>query len=317
MTKPHYKAVFISPHLDDAVFSCGGQIAHLVQQGPVLVLNLFTGYLSEVKVRAVVLGAERYEEEAAAARFLGFASHNLGELDVSFRREAYRSLGNIFRPPVAEDLAPYLPDLRQRVLAYLEGVSYEQLYVPLGIGWHVDHILAYLIFEPWLGRAGLIHYEDAPYCLIPHATRYRINELGRQHADPQDKTLAPVNALQAWWAAAKGYASTALMKNLKPWPVRLAAVPVVSFYLYRLISLHRKTARQHPPHLTLTPLALTPLPSAAFARKLQAMALYPSQFQEFFAGPQDCARLYALYARQIHPALSPLERYWRITPDQE
>ena len=85
-----YKAVFVSPHLDDAVFSCGGEMSRLTKERPVLVLNIFTEYLSEIKVHAVVLGAKRYAEERAAARFLGFESQNLGELDVSFRREAYR-----------------------------------------------------------------------------------------------------------------------------------------------------------------------------------------------------------------------------------
>ena len=70
--KRRYRAVVISPHLDDAVFSCGGAIAAMVEEGPVLVLNLFTGYLSTMKIHGAVLGEERYQEERDAARFLGF-----------------------------------------------------------------------------------------------------------------------------------------------------------------------------------------------------------------------------------------------------
>ena len=51
MDKKRYRAVIVSPHLDDAVFSCGGAIAQMVTEGPVLVLNIFTRYLSEVKIR--------------------------------------------------------------------------------------------------------------------------------------------------------------------------------------------------------------------------------------------------------------------------
>ena len=70
--KTRYRAVFISPHLDDAVFSCGGRIAQLVKEGPVLVFNIFTRYLSEVKIRGVVLGEERYLEEKFGLAYLGY-----------------------------------------------------------------------------------------------------------------------------------------------------------------------------------------------------------------------------------------------------
>ncbi len=312
MSAPRYKAVFVSPHLDDAVFSCGGEIARLAAQGPVLVLNLFTRYLGEVKLRAVVLGEERYREEAAAAEFLGFESHNFGELDVSFRRPAYRSLGNIFRPPVREDMEDYLPALRERVFAWLADVDYERLYVPLGVGWHVDHVLAHLLFEPWIGRDGLIHYEDAPYCLIPHAARHRLNELGAYPRQPNDSTLAPVPEGRAWRETVTAYADTALMKNLRPAVVRWSALPVVGIYLYRLIALHRRLAATASPSRHLD--AQVSVLDEVFARKTQAMALYASQFREFFADAADCERLYTAYAAGIGFAGGPVERYWTIRP---
>lgn len=312
MTRHRYKAVFVSPHLDDAVFSCGGEIARLVQEGPVLVLNLFTRYLSEVKVRAVVLGDERYQEEQAAAQFLGFASHNFGELDVSFRRPAYRSLGNIFRSPVREDLEHYLPGLRERVFAYLAGIDYERLYVPLAIGWHVDHMLTHLLFEPWIGRDKLIHYEDAPYCLIPHATRYRLNELGTYPLQAGDRSLAPTGEWSAWWSTSMAYADTALMKNLRPRIVRWFAVPVVSIYLYRHMALHRRLAAITPQRWTLQP-HIRPI-GDVFVRKLEAMTLYHSQFREFFTDREDCERLYTAYASLTQLQNGPIERYWKLRP---
>ena len=311
MTGPHYKAIFVSPHLDDAVFSCGGEIARLVREGPVLVLNLFTRYLSEVKVRAIVLGDERYREEQAAAQCLGYASHNFGELDVSFRRPAYRSLGNIFRPPVIEDIEGYLPELRLRVFAYLAGIDYERLYVPLGIGWHVDHVLTHLLFEPWHGRASLWHYEDAPYCLLPHTTRYRLDELGAYPREAEDLSLAPCGEWRAWWQTAMAYADTALMKNLRPWVVRKSAVPVVSVYLYRLMALHRRLARSCPPSRVLHP-SVRPV-GDVYAAKLVAMALYQSQFQEFFSDMEDCKSLYQGYARRMRHQGEPVERYWELS----
>lgn len=304
--KPHYRAVFISPHLDDAVFSCGGTIAKLVEEGPVLVLNLFTRYLSEVKVRGVVLGDERYKEEANAARFLGFESRNLGELDVSFRRDAYRQLGNIFRPPVAQDL-DWLPTLREKVFAVLAELDYQQLYVPLGIGWHVDHVLTHLLFESWAERENLLYYEDAPYCCIPHSTRYRLNELATYPRASNDLSLASTNEIRAWWQSSMAYADTALMKNLKPWIIRQFAVPAVIFYLYRLMALHRNQASATPKR-RLQPLVM-PI-AGQFERKVEAMALYRSQFKEFFSSREDCIATLMGYASRSQGGVGPVERYW-------
>lgn len=304
--RPKYRAVFISPHLDDAVFSCGGLIAQLVKEGPVLVLNLFTRYLSEVKIRGVVLSDQRYHEEAAAAQYLGFESRNLGELDVSFRRDAYRSLGNIFRPPVEQDL-DWLPDLRSKVFSVLSEIDFYQIYIPLGIGWHVDHVLTHLLFESWVGRDDLFFYEDAPYCCIPHSTRYRLNEIATYPRESTDRTLAPINEVRAWWETSMAYADTALMKNLRPWLVRKFAVPAVSFYLFRLMALHRWRAVASS-KIGLTPVLL-PI-SGEFERKVDAMALYKSQFNEFFAGRDDCIATSRDYGHRIGAGSGLMERYW-------
>ena len=311
--RPHYRAVFISPHLDDAVFSCGATIDRLVKEGtgPVLVLNLFSRYLSEVKIRGVVLGDERYQEEANAAQFLGFESRNLGELDVSFRREPYKKLGNIFRPPVADDLA-WLPTLREKVFALLSEMDYDQLYVPLGIGWHVDHVLTYQLFEPWANRPNLFFYEDAPYCCIPHSTRYRLNELATYPREASDQTLAPIDENLAWREASSAYAETALMKNIRPWIVRKIAVPVVSFYLHRLMAFHRKVSTSSQKK-TLMPV-IVPI-SLQLDRKVDAMTLYPSQFDEFFLSRQDCVKTLSSYAQNAQGREAKAEvseRFWVI-----
>lgn len=306
--KKRYRAVIVSPHLDDAVFSCGGLITQMVAEGPVLVLNIFTRYLSEVKIRGVVLGNERYQEEAAAASFLGFESRNLGELDVSFRRDAYRKLGNIFRQPVKEDM-DWLPTLREKVFAALAELEYQQLYVPLGIGWHVDHVLTHLLFDAWTRPAQLVYYEDAPYCCIPHSTRYRLNEIAFYLSQPHDQSLAPMNETRAWWQSAMAYADTALMKNLQPGIVRRFAVPVVAFYLYRLMAAHRDLARTSSKR-PLTPQLVSIV--EGFDAKVDAMMLYVSQFREFFSSREDCVETLQDYAHRTDSKSSYSERYWVV-----
>ena len=66
-----YRAVVLSPHLDDAVFSCAAAIRQLRQQGPVLVINIFTRYLATSTLKhGVPLVDSRHDEERAAAAFL-------------------------------------------------------------------------------------------------------------------------------------------------------------------------------------------------------------------------------------------------------
>jgi len=304
--RSRYRAVIISPHLDDAVFSCAGAIADLVNEGPVLVLNLFTRYLSDLKMHGAVLGEERYQEELEAARYLGFESRNLGELDAPFRRDAYRKLGNIFRPPVQEDI-DWLPSLRDRVFAILNEIDFDRIFVPLGVGWHVDHVVTHLLFDGWAEGAELLYYEDASYCCIPHATRYRLNDVAVYRRSPADKTLAPINEVRAWWQAAMYYADTALMKNLRPWVVRQLAVPVVGFYLYRLMAAHRG---QVGVHRKMRLKSLVKSIDQHVDQKVAAMSLYGSQFKEFFTSREDCiATLYG-YANRMQIDIGPVERYW-------
>jgi LmbE family N-acetylglucosaminyl deacetylase len=306
MERPRYRAVIISPHLDDAVFSCGGLIAKLALEGPVLVLNLFTHYLANLKIHGAVLGDGRYQEEANAARFLGFESRTLGELDAPFRRKAYRQLGNLFRPPCNEDMQ-WLPEFRLKLFAVLVEFDFDQIYVPLGIGWHVDHVLAHMAFEPWAQHHQLLYYEDAPYCCIPHATRYRLNDLAHYRLTTNDTSLQPSNELRAWWQAAMTYANTALMKNLQPWIVRKFAVPGVSYYLFRLMARHRRDA----PHAAKRQLQPVLVPMAAqWEQKIGAMTLYRSQFGEFFTSRQDCLHTLSAYAQVMGSPDAVVERYW-------
>ncbi|MBL0348911.1 MAG: PIG-L family deacetylase [Elusimicrobia bacterium] len=300
-----YRAVFLSPHLDDAVFSCGGLLARLAKTGPVLVLNLFTEFPRPIKNRGIVLGSERYKEEVAAARLLGFESRRLGEPDAVYRDPAYESLGNLFRPPQTSDEAGF-PALREKVDGALKGIVFNALYVPLGIGWHVDHVLTHRLIEKTSLGTRLIYYEDAPYCLLPHTTRYRFNDLGSASPLPGDESLAPASILRSWIETSRAYMDTALMRNLRPALLRLAARPVVTAYLLRLLASHARPPAGPGPGWESTVVGVRP----EFEKKLDAMELYQSQFREFFLSREDCARQFRLYAERVTGRPDPVERYW-------
>jgi len=303
----HYRAVVVSPHLDDAVFSCGGAMQQWLTEGPVLVLNLFTGYQADLKIHGAVLGPERLQEEAEAAKFLGFESQNLGELDAPFRRAAYRQLGNLFRPPVAQDIN-WLPTLRGRVLGVLSKLEFDALYVPLAVGWHVDHVLTHKVFDDCSYGDKLFYYEDAPYCCIPHATRYRLDGVAKYPRQAEDLSLAPTNMVRAWWQAFRAYAGTALMRNLQPWVLRQVAIPAVGFYLWRLMARYRQMGSAIRAR-TLRPVLISVTEN--FDQKIVAMMRYRSQYGEFFSSRQDGSATLSSYCRSMGRADSVVERYWR------
>ncbi|MGA7800604.1 MAG: PIG-L family deacetylase [Gammaproteobacteria bacterium] len=302
-----FKAVFISPHLDDAVLACGGTIAQLAASDPVLVVNVFTQYPSRFHKGAINAGRERYAEERNAARFLGYRSVNLGETDAIFRKTTRGSAGRLFRPPEPPDIAR-IGNLSTRIGECLAGIEYETLYVPMGIGWHVDHMLCHLATRQYLGRPNVFLYEDAPYCLVPNATRYRVHELGRA---PADTGLAPpsfAGLLSDWRVTSRSYLGTAPVASIRPYPLRLAANMVVAGYLGRLMARHLRTP--DGPKYRLGALAHDV--SEAFDRKISACYLYESQINDFFFDRSDCAGRYSRYSETLGKPGRQYERFWEL-----
>lgn len=308
-----YRAVIVSPHLDDAVFSCAAELMRLRAEGPVLVVNIFTRYGPPTKRRGVVLGDMRYQEEANAAAALGYEFINLGELDASCRRPEYRSLGNIFRPPVPAD-EPYGEALRLRLLDILQPLSFNTLYVPLGVGWHVDHILTHKALASGIGNSDLLFYEDLPYGLLPNATRLRLGELGTPAPEAIDvRPLYRQNLIPAWRVTLAAYCRTAMMLNLKPKPLQWLALPVMALYLWNLMRRHAREpgSARTGDKLIVPAAAWQPLrrllPEGGVTAKAHAMMLYESQFREFFSGQADCEQ----QLRYGSGADGASERFWR------
>lgn len=171
--------LFLSPHLDDAVLSCGGFIHHLTAQGhAVTILTIMAGdppqhlpdtpivqdLHSRWKVGYHPAAARRKEDIDAAQRLSAKAIHlPIGDC-------VYRTLDDNDQPttlyPSEESLFgevnPDDPAFSQ--LNALQLPPFEALYIPLGVGHHVDHQLV----RDWglsLQRLSpnLHLYEEYPY----------------------------------------------------------------------------------------------------------------------------------------------------------
>lgn len=172
-----WDAVYLSPHLDDAALSCGGQIFARTQSGErVLVLTLFAGEPPRGELPPLAqelhelwgLGTDavriRRREDREAACVLACETLQRDEPDAAYRREAgagrplYPTLRDLFGDIPEDDL-----DLVDRLAADLRGLPRaERVHAPLAAGGHVDHRLVRRAAERAFGSR-LAYYEDYPY----------------------------------------------------------------------------------------------------------------------------------------------------------
>ena len=170
--------VYLSPHLDDAVFSCGGLIAQQVSAGETV--TVFTVCAGDSPVGELTpfayelhrrwggsgspMAARRAEDLVACGR-LGASVVHYTLVDAIYRRgpdgqPLYESEPSIFGAlhPADEARVPELAAAFQPALP-----ADAEVYSPLGLGGHVDHRLTRRAAEQ-LARK-LWYYRDLPYGL--------------------------------------------------------------------------------------------------------------------------------------------------------
>lgn len=171
--------VFLSPHLDDAVFSCGGTLwAARVHDESVRVVTVFAASpaadglspLAEELHRLWGARPHPYRARRGEDR-RALAVLRVRGIHLSFPEAIYRRHGGGWLYPDQAALfsgqpRPEETDLVERIGrslgAALAPLRPARLYVPLGIGGHVDHLLSRQAAE---GLEGVErrYYEDFPY----------------------------------------------------------------------------------------------------------------------------------------------------------
>lgn len=173
--------LILSPHLDDAVLSCGGLIHQRVQREgkAVLVATFMTGDPPTTAVSpfaqalhdrwelsAAAVFATRRQEDIRACALLGADHLHFPLLDAIYRTHpqtgAYFVTSNetLFGPVDSADAANMISQLN-RILAALPPAT--QILAPLGVGNHVDHQLVKQAAVAQYGWSRLLFYEDYPY----------------------------------------------------------------------------------------------------------------------------------------------------------
>ena len=171
--------IYLSPHLDDAVLSCGGVIHHQTQAGErVVVVTVcagdpppgpLSGYALEHHQRWETPGdavAARRAEDLTALKILGAEAIHLAIPDCLYRTDP-ASGQHLYptREALFGDVHPaeaaLAQDIARDIAGVLRGAQPHRLYVPLGLGNHVDHQLARRAAE--LAGDVFAYFEDYPY----------------------------------------------------------------------------------------------------------------------------------------------------------
>ncbi len=190
--------LFISPHMDDAIGSCGGTIAKLVNMGEqVEVFNLFSGEATPpFSPAAIDLHRQwgspkdvirmRRAEDRDACTTLGVKVHFEDIPDSLYRltqngKWMYGNDDDIFNKRHPEDdwLVTYFIQRIRIRLAHKNA----KIYIPLGIGNHVDHLIAFEIGQLLKSDKYTVwFYEDFPYASSIEAYHQRFEMLSGWHS---------------------------------------------------------------------------------------------------------------------------------------
>ncbi|SDZ08689.1 GlcNAc-PI de-N-acetylase [Geodermatophilus africanus] len=184
--------LFLSPHLDDAVLSCGALLSTLGRRLPITVATVFSAAAPPPHTRAActylrqcaATGAldlydERRREDIEVLAGLGVEHVHLGITDALFRqRQVGRTLTRIGRvvPEVVHRYPTFRLDidrgrvsrgdrallelLHHEVRTLAERIDAAVVLSPVGVGRHVDHLLTRSLGERHRTR---VHYSDFPY----------------------------------------------------------------------------------------------------------------------------------------------------------
>lgn len=207
--------IFLSPHLDDAVLSCGGLIFELVQSGQeVQIWTVCAGdpppdqlspLAQELHARwqtGADAPAVRRGEDIIASRLLGALPVHFPIPECIYRlspddgQPLIKTNEELFQP-LPESEKPLVTQAARMISARLN--AQDRLVSPLAIGGHIDHHLVRNAAESL--QRGLYYYGDYPYLALAG------NRFGGQ-IDPHwltfDRPVSP-RAMEAWQRAVAAY----------------------------------------------------------------------------------------------------------------
>jgi len=213
MTSEHW--IFISPHFDDVVLSCGGLVYTLAQHGyRVEIWTIMSGFPSSEKYSTFadqnhrawgMSGVEaikmRRGEDRAACEMLGAQPRHFDWLDAIYRydpktgKPLVNNNDELFSRPPEQSLVDEI-----RAMLVKEIPSHGQVIGPIGLGNHIDHCAVTQVMDAF--PHSIKYYADYPYIL----EHFDHPAIATNLYAKQPITLS-MEALKAWQEAVLCYAS--------------------------------------------------------------------------------------------------------------
>lgn len=209
-------ALYLSPHFDDVVFSCGGQIYDRTRQGQrVVVVTIcaapppgeLSPFAASPHARWQASGRSEFDraaEDRAALAVIGADSVHLDIGDCICRRSPtgewlYASEEAIFGELSAQEFS-LVETIIGKLAAFQPLASGLEILAPFGIGGHVDHRLTHRlgrqIEKGWGHRVR--YYADYPYAAkIAGGGPIPVSEAGRKAKIAA--TRAYISQLSTFW----------------------------------------------------------------------------------------------------------------------
>ena len=193
-----YQHIFVSPHLDDAIYACGGYLTILMQRGiKPLVITIFAGIpQADLEIspfaqsihkkmghyppqEAMTLIKKRRQEDAAALTCIQGDYMWLNHPDAIYRgNPAQYTSSKELKGSIHPEDGQLQKQIMEDLLAVHEKSTNATWYFPLSIGGHVDHQLTFSVAEELVKHGTCIKfYEDFPYARIDGRLEARTKEL--------------------------------------------------------------------------------------------------------------------------------------------
>jgi LmbE family N-acetylglucosaminyl deacetylase len=269
-----YDEIYVSPHMDDAAYSCGGRILQSRARGArVLVLTIFGTGQAQTAIQSQAhftdYGA-RAAEELAVMQRLDADFIWLDYPELLFRKNSLWDVARFFVPfmrlsgRTQDELLEATLEVLARYLAP-EG----QVFFPLSVGFHPDHRLLFDIGRAIhaLSRFQVAFYEDVPYSLIPPLTALQLRFLS---VKTSLSLAGAATELNRFWLREYGKLGSYLWLPLVLYLGCLVAAR-------RLMGWLDRRRREPPPQRMACEIA------DVIGEKADIMRLYPSQTQYFFS----------------------------------
>lgn len=177
MKKLRNNIVVLSPHLDDAAFSCCDHILKWKNEGfNVTIVTIFSSFGTSKDNQCIIktiqkhgfaslrlYEKQRQNEDTRAMKAIGVSWKQAGFIDGAFRTingKTLYSKKNLYRGYITNEDRAIIKSVQELLRTFQ---SIDKIVCPFGIGNHIDHMITRTEAEKTFENTKILYYADIPY----------------------------------------------------------------------------------------------------------------------------------------------------------